>query len=284
MTDENSDETRLREAVAELYDTFSSVRKPRHISDDLAVYTDEQLRAQKTKTLREFTLEEMTDYTWHSFYCEGQERQAIRYWLPRLLDVFSTVREELDFDTPAFHPVFDIDLLTDRMQATGWSTWDLQERAVITKWLLAWFQACLEYGGADDAWPEWLPENRKAFGSLLAMQKLGMPFGEALKAWNGQDGLPPVRQLVDLVGDLAMYDDLQEKLGLASPNAADRTFATWLFLETTQARLESTRDAVLEQGLRSASTADIYKAERIAEETEQAMAELTALRAAHADS
>lgn len=249
-------ERRLRQAVENLYLAFGDIPKPRQISDPLLhYYSPEQEVAMRTKTLREFTPEEMDDYAWHSFYAEGQHEQATRYWLPRLLDVLCQPPALPDRDA-GIGLVFDFDFILRQMAKANWQSWPLNQRQAFCRWCRAWWDAILTYPvSGDRTWCYFtsdVPASRNATYCLDTLAMAEYDVADLLARWRADDGLPAIRELVrfaECVGQ-GKLDGEADLLGRAARGKQpERNVVAWLLASETTRKLEKARDNIIEQAL-----------------------------------
>lgn len=265
-------EQKLRDAVEELYSAFSDIPKPRQISDpSLHYYSPEQEEAMKTKTLREFTPEEMEDYAWHSFFVVGQQEQATLYWLPRLLDILCRPRApwRLNTDAPLLRtPVFDFDFILRQMAEAHWKSWPKNKQKSFCRWCHAWWEAMLGYHTKDDqAWhccSVDSPDNRDAARFIIVIAEAGYDITGFLSNWRSREDLSAIRELVKLVEEIGGQNakDVRTFSGRAVQGyQPELQLVAWLASQDTVMQLERTRDRAVDEAITGTDEAAIAEAQ-----------------------
>jgi hypothetical protein len=218
--------TLVDEAIAEMYDVFSSYRRPKWFNacaccwsgdrlDDAEAIGRVQVRVLPpggARSVRELTAAELQQFAEHVPVTCG-DSDVLRHYLPRLIEI--AIGE--GFDWPEMEIVFARMSLTVLEGAIPWTEWPAVEVAAVRKLLRACFRELLPAAdwqvGADQLWcsiyltdpdiewylEEWLmferPEMATALHRFVESSAGYWPQGELSNAYSSSTSLGPINQV-----------------------------------------------------------------------------------------
>ena len=185
----------LKKSIEQLYTTFSSYPFPSAIVGCPCCVSDTDKAKIHNSQLRELSGDDLSRYAFKAMTTWGDVKD-FKYYLPRILELLSTT----DF-------IVDTFVVLGKLNYGKWTTWAMEEQAVIKQFLLAWWEDLIKNKNYFD---------QEAF---IEIYKLLGTVDELLDKWeisfddnSFQNVVDMIdRCYLDLINDSKDYKDFDEK-------------------------------------------------------------------------